>query len=117
MPTYLYTCSQCGPFDIWRSIHDDLAGLSCSCGRPAKRVYHGIAPVVEIDMVGDTFMHPAFGEVVSSKREIANAKGRAEERTGTDLELCPDLDAYMPDSAVVDEMRDRRGRMERANGN
>lgn len=46
MPTYLYTCEQCGEFEQWRSIHADKL-LTHDCGSPVTQIIdrvpmHGI---------------------------------------------------------------------------
>jgi len=113
MPTYPFTCPNCGEFDVWQSIHAYDGQMQCECGAPAKRRYHGIRHVVKNEMVMESFMHPAFGEVVSTRADIANAKARTEARTGHELVNIPDLEEWEPKAGIIDEVKHRQARVAR----
>jgi hypothetical protein len=102
VPTYLYVCSHCGPFETQLAAD----ALGCRCGRTAKRRW-----AVHFDRTSTKVngrWDPVVGQYVANEREFQDALSAAKELQADKLNMDVALETVdARDTSALDELHGR----------
>ena len=102
MPTYLYVCPKCGPYESQLACD----ALQCRCGHTAKRRWH-----VNIDRSSlrqSARWDPVVGQYVNNEREFQDALAASRELQSEKLNMDVKLETVdARDTSALDELHGR----------
>jgi hypothetical protein len=102
MPSYLYVCPACGPYESQLSAD----ALQCRCGRTAKRRWHVNFDRTSAKVNGR--WDPVVGQYVRNEREFQDALSAARELQSETLGMESQLVSVdARDTSALDELHGR----------